>query len=302
MRPLRKLRWIAAPAVALALAGCGGSALGTGSGGLHIVAAENFWGSIASQLAGTRASVQSIITNPAADPHSYQPTAADARAAATAKLVIVNGVGYDRWASQLLAASPSPGRVTLNIGDMFGLKEGDNPHRWYDPAEVEAVANRLTSTLRRLDPGNAAYYAAQRKAFEGRLSGYHAEIVLIRHRYQGTPVGASESIFALLAPSLGLPLITPPGFMKAITEGTDVSAQSTLVTQRQVASGQIKVWIYNSQNATPQVQRLTAMAQSRGIPATRITETLTPAGATFEQWQTAQLEQLAAALHRATGR
>ncbi len=131
--------------LAVLAAGCGTSSSSTG-GTVHVVAAENFWGSIASQLAGSKASVQSIIVNPAQDPHSYEPSAADARTLATAQLVIVNGVGYDPWAPKLLAANPVSGRLVLTVGELFGLRQGDNPHRWYDPADVAAVATRSPPT------------------------------------------------------------------------------------------------------------------------------------------------------------
>jgi zinc/manganese transport system substrate-binding protein len=292
---------IAVAVACLLAAGCDNSAT-AGGGGLRIVAAENFWGSIAEQLGGSKASVQSIIRDPAQDPHSYEPGPADARALATARLVVVNGLGYDPWAPRLLAANPAPGRAVLNVGGMLGLKQGDNPHRWYDPADVEAVANALTARLKQLDPGDMAYFERQRTTFERRRLAYHQEIASISRRYAGVPVGASESIFALLSPSLGLRLITPPSFMKAISEGTDVTAQDTITTERQLSTHQIKVWVYNSQNTTPQIQRLNALARARGVPVASVTETLSPASDSFEQWQTAQLQALARALYQATGR
>jgi zinc/manganese transport system substrate-binding protein len=289
----------------LLVSGCAGTAASAGGdgGGIRVVAAENFWGTIAAQLGGTKASVQSIIVDPGEDPHSYEPTPADARALATAQLAIVNGVGYDPWAPKLLAADPAPGRVVLNVGDLFGLEEGDNPHRWYDPADVDAVANAISERLARLDPNDAAYFARQRASFENHgLAQYHALISQIRRRYAGVPVGASESIFALQAPALGLRLITPDSFMKAISEGTDVNAQDATTTRRQISDHQIKVWIYNSQNATPDIQRLNELARAAGIPLATVTETLSPASDGFEQWQVAQLERIAQALHQATGR
>jgi zinc/manganese transport system substrate-binding protein len=165
------------------------------------------------------------------------------------------------------------------------------------------VAYYITADLSKLDPRNGDYYASRLATFETRdLEPYYQLIAQIKRRYKGVPVGASESIFALMAPALGLDLITPASFMKAISEGTEVSAQDTIATQNQIARHRIKVWIYNSQNATPQVQRLTALARADHIPIVTITETLTPATATFEQWQTAQLERLERALHKATGR
>jgi zinc/manganese transport system substrate-binding protein len=302
------MRWlaiVAACAVAVPLlTGCGAVASGEpGSGTVRVVAAENFWGSIAAQLGGDRATVDSVITNPNEDPHDYEPTASDARTLATAQLVIVNGIGYDPWAPKLLSANPASGRTVLTVGDLFGLEEGDNPHRWYDPANVEAVANAITADLKKLDPKHASYYDQRRAAFEQQgLASYHRLIAEIRARYGGTAVGASESIFALQSPALGLNLITPYSFLKAISEGTEVSAKDTITVQRQLSHHEVKVWVYNSQNATPEIQRLNALARSEHIPIATITETLTPATATFEQWQTAQLQRIAQALHQATGR
>ncbi len=301
---MKRFRPLVIVAASLTLAvGCASTASHSSGHGIDVVAAENFWGSIAAQLAGTKATVRSIITDPAQDPHSYEPTASDARALATASLAIVNGVGYDGWASKLLAANPTAGRTTVDVGRLLRLSTGDNPHRWYDPSDVNEVANTITTDLIKLDPKQASYFRHRHASFEGRgLARYHALIAAIKARYAGEPVGASESIFALQAPALGLHLITPYSFMKAISEGTEVTAQDSITTERQISRRQVKVWVYNSQNATPDVQRLTALARSHGISVVTITETLSPASDSFEQWQVAQLKRLERALHEATGR
>ncbi|MHB8657186.1 MAG: metal ABC transporter solute-binding protein, Zn/Mn family [Solirubrobacteraceae bacterium] len=270
---------------------------------LRVVAAENFWGSLAIQLAGSKANVSSIIVNPAQDPHSYEPTAADARALAQSRLAIVNGVGYDPWVQRLLSANADDRRIILDIGQLLNLHEGENPHRWYSPADVDRVIVAITSDLQRLDPHDASYFAQRRVALErSGLAAYHSLIARIRLRYAGVPVGASESIFALQAPALGLRLITPYNLMKSISEGTDVTAQDTLITERQIREHQIEVWIYNSQNATPAVQRLNALARAAGIPLVTVTETLSPASERFQLWQVSQLRRILSALRRATGR
>ena len=294
---------VLAAALGTLAAGCADPRVGTIGGKVRVVAAENFWGSIARQVGGAHAQVQSVIVNPAQDPHSYEPTTADARAMATVQLAIVNGVGYDPWAPKLLAANPVTGRVTLTVGKLFGLGEGDNPHRWYDPAEVLVVARTIAADLARLNPAHKAYFAAQLRRFDTQgLATYHRGIAQIRARYAGTPVGASESIFALLAPALGLRLVTPASFMKAVSEGTEVTAQDTITTQREITGHQIKLWVDNAQNVTPQIQRLNSLARAAHIPIPTVTETLSPASASFEQWQTAQLTRLQAALREATGR
>src|SRR5437764_5019542 len=185
--------------------GCNSSSAGEPSGRLQVVAAENFWGSIAQQLGGDRVQVTSLITNPATDPHDYEPTPADGRAMAGSHMAIVNGIGYDTWASQLLDANPAGGRVVLNVGDLVGVATGGNPHRWYSPPNVQRVIDQIVADYKRLDPKHAAYFGEQKRRFETHaLAAYTAEIRLIKSRCEGTPVGASEGIFAPMAEGLGL--------------------------------------------------------------------------------------------------
>ena len=273
------------------------------NGRLQVVAAENFWGSIAVQLGGDRTEVSSIIVNPSTDPHSYEPSARDARTIAGAKLAIVNGIGYDNWAPKLLAASPLAGRKVLNVGDLLGLKEGDNPHQWYSPASVQRVIAQIVADYDRLDPAGAAYYAQRERTVETvDLAKYDKLRREIRERYAGTPVGYSESIFRPLGEDLHLRLLTPYSFAKAVAEGTDVTAEDKEAVDRQAKDRQIEVWVFNGQNVTPDVQRVNELAKAAGIPIATVTETLDPAGDTLEQWQVAELEGLLKALEEATGR
>ncbi|MFL5910887.1 MAG: metal ABC transporter solute-binding protein, Zn/Mn family [Gaiellaceae bacterium] len=265
---------------------------------IHVVAAENVWGSIAAQLGGSRVQVTSVVTNPATDPHDYEPTALDARTFAGAQMAIVNGAGYDPWAPKLIAANPVKGRVVLTVGDLVGAKAGDNPHRWYAPGDVQRVIAAIARDYSKLDPKDAPFFRAQKARFETRLADYKRLIATIKRRYRGVRVGASESIFTPLAQALGLDLVTPPSFLKAVSEGTEPTAADKRATDRQIAKKQIQVWVFNSQNSTPDVARLTDAARKKGIPVVAVTETLTPASATFEQWQVRQLRALAAALGR----
>jgi zinc/manganese transport system substrate-binding protein len=280
-----------------------GTVAATHGGPIEVVAAENFWGSIASQLGGERVHVTSIITNPATDPHDYEPTSVDARTMAGAKLAIVNGIGYDGWAPKLIAANPVGGRLVLTVGDVVGVKAGGNPHRWYSPANVQQVIRAIVADYKQLAPSSASYFQRRAATFESHgLARYKRLLATIKHRYRGVPVGASESIFQPLAQALGLKLLTPTTFLKAISEGADPTARDLTTIDRQVAQRRIKVWVFNSQNSTPDVQRITDAARKRRIPVTTITETLVPASATFQAWQSSQLEALQRALHQATGR
>jgi zinc/manganese transport system substrate-binding protein len=279
------------------------TAAAAAGGPIEVVAAENFWGSIAAQLGGDRVHVTSIINSPSVDPHDYEPTAGDARLLASAAVVVFNGVGYDPWVNKLLGANGHDGRVELNVGDVVGVKPGANPHRWYSPPDVVRVVDAVAAGYEHLAPGEAAFFDSQRSAFLNvGLARYNALIAEIRTNYGGTPVGASESIFAMLAGPLGLDLITPPSFLNAITEGSDPTASDKATVDRQVREHRIEALVFNRQNSTPDVQAILADARSAGIPVSAITETLTPATATFQDWQVAQLEALQAALHQATGK
>lgn len=272
-----------------------------GSGGrsqIEVVAAENFWGSIAKQLGGSHVHVVSIITNPNTDPHSYEPSAADARTLAGAQVVIENGIGYDPWVPKLLAADQGNPTI-VNVGGTLHVADGGNPHRWYNPADVQTIVNQITAEYQKLDPAARAYFNQQRSHFENvALRQYKATIAAIKAKYAGTPVGASESIFAMLSPALGLHLVTPYSFLRAISEGTDVSTADKATIDNQITHHLIKVYVYNSQNVTPDVSAQLNEVKREKIPYATITETLQPASTTFQAWQTRQLLGIEAALAR----
>ncbi|HEY1450704.1 MAG TPA: zinc ABC transporter substrate-binding protein [Solirubrobacteraceae bacterium] len=270
---------------------------------MQLVAAENFWGSIAAQLGGAKVHVSSVIVNPATDPHSYEPTAQDGRTLSGAQMAIVNGIGYDNWAPKLLQASPSSARTVLDVGKLLGLSEGANPHQWYSPHGVRQVIDAIVADYDKLLPRDAAYFAQRKQLFLTHdLARYDALRREIRARYAGTPVGYSESIFRPLGEDLGLKLLTPYSFAKSIADGGDLTAADKQTVDDQARKRLIKIWVFNSQNVTPEVERVNELARGEGIPIATVTETLTPASASFEAWQTAELEGIARALHEATGR
>lgn len=270
---------------------------------VEVVAAENFWGSIASQVGGNRVRVTNIITSPDTDPHDYEPKPTDARMVAGASYVIINGVGYDPWGQKLLEANPVDGRKVLVIGDLVGKKEGDNPHLWYNPDYVMRVVDQITTDLKSLAPADAAYFEQQRtQLLKVGLRDYNNTINTIKQKYAGTPIGATESIFAYQAAPLGLQLSTPPKFMNSISEGEEPTASDKATFDKQVTQKQIKVLVFNAQNSTPDTEALKNKAQTAGIPIVPVTETLTPATARFQDWQTRQLKALQQALVKSTGR
>jgi zinc/manganese transport system substrate-binding protein len=270
---------------------------------IQVVAAENFWGSIAAQLGGDHVKVTSIISNPDADPHDYEPTAADARTVAGAQFTIVNGIGYDAWADKLLAANPTDGRTDLKVGDLVGIQPGGNPHRWYSPANVRQVIDQITNDYKSLDPADAADFDKLKTTFvDQTLAPYNQLITDIKTKYAGTPIGASESIVSPLAEGLGLKMLTPDTFLSAISEGTDPTARDKSLIDQQIAGKQIKIYVYNSQNSTPDVAAQVKAAETKGIPVATVTETPTPAGVSFQDWQIRQLQGIQQALTKAAGK
>jgi zinc/manganese transport system substrate-binding protein len=288
--------------LAFLVGACGISTTGNSSGPgsntkVEVVAAENFWGSIAAQLGGAQAHVTSVIVNPDTDPHAYEAKPDDAKTIAQAQYVIGNGAGYDPWVAKLLAANPVSGRKVFTVANKLGKKEGDNPHFWYKPDYVTQVADQVTADLKALDSADASYFDQQNSQFKNvALKDYMDTISQIKQKYSGTRVGATESIFTYLSPALGLNLITPVEYMKAISEGTDPSAQDKATIGQQIAQNQIKVFVFNSQNTTPDVNAFVDQARAKHIPVSAVTETLTPQTATFQDWQTAQLKALLQAL------
>jgi zinc/manganese transport system substrate-binding protein len=268
------------------------------SGLIQVVAAENFWGSLITQLGGTHVNVLSIVSDPNADPHEYESNAADAIAIANARLVIVNGAGYDTWALQLISASNTPHQVVLNVQELINQPIGANPHFWYSPYYVNDTVNAMYKDLVSIDPANTAYYTQQYTALNASLAVYNGRIDEIKQQFGGTKVASTESIFVYLANAAGLDLVSPPAFMQAVSEGNDPPAQSIVQFQQLIQNGTIKVLVYNSQTVTPLTQNIEAQATQQGIPIVPITETVQPPTAMFQDWMNSQLIALQNALNQ----
>lgn len=263
---------------------------------LKVVAAENFWGSLVSQIGGSHVSVTTIVTDPNADPHDYEATADDARAVSDADYVVVNGVGYDAWADKLISAGGNPDRKVLKVGALVGKKEGDNPHLWYDPAYVNAATQQMEQDLIALDPTHADDYRANYAQLQQALSGYQNTLSSIKQTYAGTKVAATEDIFVYLTDASGLDLVSPPAFIEAVADGNDPPASTVATFQDQLKSGQVKVLLYNLQTVTPLTTSLKTLAQQKNIPIVGMTETASPPDAKFQDWMGAQVSALQSAL------
>ena len=216
----------------------------------------------------------------------------------------MNGIGYDNWASQLLAANPVSGRTTLDVGDLLGLKEGDNPHQWYSPSSVQKVIAAIDAGYDKLDPADKAYFAARRRHFETvSLATYNQLRAEIRRRFSGVPVGYSESIFQPLGQSLGLELAHAVQLRQGGRRGHGDQRPGQGDRRRPgAAAADQGLGLQQPERHTGHPADQRDLPRPRHIPIATVTETLSPAGDSFEQWQVAELRGLLAALHRATGR
>jgi zinc/manganese transport system substrate-binding protein len=268
---------------------------------VQVLAVENFYASLAQQLGGQCVTVTTILSDPDADPHEFQPTANDVRAFQTAALVIENGLGYDDFADKALSTlSQKP--VVVRAGDVVGLQIGANPHIWYSAGYVDQIKAAIQAGLKQVSPDAGGYFDTQAAALEQAFGPYRDLIAQIAGQFSETPVGATESIFVDMSYSTGLKLITPLEFMTAISEGEDPSARDIATFQDQLKARQVKVLVYNVQTVTPTTEQLKALAAQNDILLVGVSETMPPGAQTFQGWQAGQLQLLLNALQKAAGR
>ena len=264
---------------------------------IQIVAAENFWGSLVSQIGGSHVQVLSIVSDPNADPHEYESNTGNARAFATADYIVVNGAGYDEWADKLISAGIKPNAKVLNVAELIGQQDGDNPHFWYSPDYVNQTTKQMELDLIAIDPSNANDYEQNYANLQVSLAPYQSRISEIKQQFGGTKVAATESIFEFLANATGLDLVSPPAFTHAVAEGNDPPADSVVQFEDQLKNDNVSVLVYNQQTVTPLTDNIKKLASAQGIPVIGITETIQPPDVSFQDWMNAELISLQNALN-----
>jgi zinc/manganese transport system substrate-binding protein len=271
----------------------------TAAGGaqpLAVVAVESVYGDIAKQIGGSSVTVTSVLANTDQDPHEFEASPRTARALAAAKLVICNGAGYDPWVRRLLSAAPSSSPVMIEVAELAGKRAGDNPHLWYDVTAVSALADALAVKLAEIDPEHRQAYAAGLAAFSASLKPLLDRIAVLRARYAGMPVTATEPLFDYMADALGLAM-RHTGFQLAVMNGTEPGAKTVAAFEKDLRGHAVKVLLYNAQTGQALTERMRRVASEAGVPVVTITETLPP-GKTYVEWMLSQLDALDSALAR----
>ena len=284
---------------------------------IQVVAAENFWGSLISQLGGTHVNVTSIVSDPNTDPHEYESNPANAIAITNARFVIVNGAGYDTWALDILAAENTPNQVVLNVQEVINQSVDANEHFWYSPYYVNDTVSAMYKDLVKIDPADTSYFTQQYATLNGSLwQSYMSQEVYIRENYGGvttlapdgsqdyctgkcTPVASTESIFLYMANATGLLVVSPSAFMSAVAEGDDPPAASVAQFENLIQGGNssVSVLVYNEQTVSPLTQSIKTLAVQYEIPITGVTETIQPPNYTFQAWMQSELASLTNALN-----
>jgi len=261
---------------------------------INLVAAENFYGNIAGQIAGDRADIVSIMSNPDQDPHLFETTPSVVREVAAARIVIVNGADYDAWMEKLLNAAPQPGRMVITVADILGKKAGDNPHLWYAPDTASAVGKAISEALGSVDPAHRADYANRFATFVASLEPMRQKIAAIRAKYAGVPVTATEPVFGYMAGALKLEMRNTH-FQLAIMNDTEPSANDVAAFERDLKQHKVRMLLYNKQAVDTVVQRLVDLARASNIPVVGVTETAPP-GVSYQDWIVAELNDVERAL------
>lgn len=264
------------------------------AGPISIVAAENFYGEAATAIGGDRVAVESVIVAPGTDPHDFDPPPSVATAIADANVVIMNGAGYDPWIEHLLEASDREGRIVINVAELIGVEEGDNPHIWYDPKAMPALASALTDTLAGLDPEGKVGFEARRDAFLMTFAPLDEKIAAVREKFAGAPVAATEPVFGYMAESLGLKMRNK-AFQTAIMNETEPAASDIAAMEDDLRNGRVKVLFYNAQVEDAFTRNLADLANAAGVPIVGVTETQ-PEGKAFAEWMLDAVSATARAL------
>jgi len=261
---------------------------------IAVVAAENFYGDIARQIGGDRVAVVSIMSSPDQDPHLFETTPGTVRQIAKAQIIIANGANYDPWMEKLLAATPRAGRVVITAADLTGRKAGDNPHLWYDPKTMPAVATAIAEALSKADAAHASDYAARLKTTLATLERIAARVAQLKAKHAGSAVTATEPVFGPMAEALGLTMRNQR-FQLAMMNDTEPSARDLAAFERDLRERAVKVLIYNSQVSEKLTERLRDIAIKSKVPVVGVAETM-PANTIFQDWVLGELDAIDKAL------
>jgi zinc/manganese transport system substrate-binding protein len=263
---------------------------------VDVVVSVGQWGDVVRGLAGDCATVTTIIASGAIDPHDFDPSTADLAAFSGADLVVLNGAGYDHWAEDAVAAA-DPGPAVVSAADVAGVPDaGADPHLWYDPTAVQRMSAAVTRELSRLSPDAAPYLGGQADAWQAELQPYLAAVAQLRSTATGHTYAATETVFDRMAAAVGLTDVTPAGYRRSASNGSEPAPGELTAFEAALADGTVDVLVYNTQTSGNVPEQLRSAAEDADVPVVEVTESPADAMGSFVAWQLDQLEALSEAL------
>jgi zinc/manganese transport system substrate-binding protein len=257
------------------------------------IGAENEYADVISQIGGKYVHASSIMSNPNTDPHAFEASPAVAREISAARLIVQNGVGYDNWATTIENAAPGSGRKVINVQQLLGLPDSTpNPHLWYKPTTMPAVASAIATDLGQIDPAHAAYYKANAASFTASLTAWTKAIATFRAAHPGTPVATTEPVADYMLQAAGADNMTPFSFQADIMNGVDPSPQDTAIERSLFTGHKVKVFLYNQQVTDSLTESFISLAHASGIPVVGVYETMPAPGYDYQSWMLAEVNAL----------
>jgi len=273
----------------------GGSSTAAAASTAKIVAigAENEYADVIGQIGGKYVSVSAIMSNPNTDPHTFEASPAVAREVSAAQLVVQNGVGYDTFMNTIESAAPSSGRKVIDVQTLLGLPDSTpNPHLWYDPKTMPAVASAVATDLGQLDPAQASYFKANAASFTASLSAWTKAIAAFKSAHPGVPVATTEPVADYMLQAAGADNMTPWTLQADIMNGVDPSPQHTALQHSLFTEHKVKVFLYNQQVTDSLTESFIKLAQENGIPVVGVYETMPTPGYDYQSWMLAEVNAL----------
>ena len=266
-----------------------------------VVAGENEYGNVTSQIGGKYVSVYSVDSNPNTDPHTYEATPSVGQKIAAANLLIENGVGYDTFMGSLASASPNSSRKVINVQHLLGLPNSTaNPHLWYNPRTMPAVAKALATDLSKLDPAHASTFHANETKFIASLQPWISAIATFKAKYGGTTAATTEPVADYMLQAMVINNLTPWQFQADIMNGTDPTPQDVALEKGFFTKHQVKVFCYNQQVTDPLTDSIRQTALSAGVPVVGVYETMPVPGYDYQTWMMAELNAIQKAITTGT--
>jgi zinc/manganese transport system substrate-binding protein len=279
---------------------CSASSASSDAPGGQVIAAvgaENQYANVIGQIGGKYVAVTAIESNPNTDPHTFEASPSVAQAVSAAQLVVQNGIGYDTYMNKIEAAAPSSTRKVIVAQNLLGLPDSTpNPHLWYSPATMPAVAKAVAKDLSAMQPAHAGYFAANLRKFDASLQPWYRAIAQFKAAHPGTPVAVTEPVGDYMLQAIGAKILTPFTFQADVMNGVDPSPQDVSLEDSLFSSHKVKVFVYNQQVTDSLTASFLSQARKDGIPVIGVYETMPVPGYDYQSWMLAEVQAMTKAV------